>query len=453
MVFERAVDLWQIARAAGGDLALLDNPVTPSRLGSWTYLALGQVDEFRVGHGAQGDPLEEFEHWLERGASAPSGEQPFSSGVVGYLSYELLHSIEPAVEPSSAPRPAGELIHFVRPAIVIAMDTEFGRTHAWAVNDDAMRRAAGLVEAAPERAVLEIPPRRSGEFGVDELRASGLEPVTDPAAYLVQVERACDEIAAGRFFELCLTQEYRGEFAGEGTALYERLRAANPAPMGAFIRDGDLEVLCTSPERFVSVSAAGTVETRPIKGTRQRSSDPTADRHLREALLSSPKDRAENTMIVDLARNDIGRVCMPGSVEVPELCVVESYANVHHLVSTVRGHLRAGAGPVDVIRACFPGGSMTGAPKVEAMRAIAEFEQSQRGIFSGAIGWIGDDGAMDLNIVIRTLIKQGEQLSLHTGGAITSDSDPDAEYAETMDKARPIADALRAAAAARTVEA
>jgi anthranilate/para-aminobenzoate synthase component I len=150
-------------------------------------------------------------------------------------------------------------------------------------------------------------------------------------------------------------------------------------------------------------------------------------------------------MIVDLARNDLGRVCITGSVAVPELCVVESYASVHHLVSTVRGQLAPGTTPADVIRACFPGGSMTGAPKVEAMKMIAEHERSQRGIFSGAIGWIGDDGAMDLNIVIRTIIKQGERVSLHTGGAVTSDSDPDAEYAETMDKARVLAESVAAA--------
>ena len=220
--------------------------------------------------------------------------------------------------------------------------------------------------------------------------------------------------------------------------------------MGAYLRAGELEILCSSPERLVGVTAAGEIETRPIKGTRPRSADPATDRHLAEALAASPKDRAENTMIVDLARNDLGRICLTGSVEVPEFCTVESYASVHHLVSTVRGQLAPRITPTDVICACFPGGSMTGAPKVEAMKAIAEAERTPRGIFSGAIGWIGDDGAMDLNIVIRTLIKRGEQLSLHTGGAVTSDSDPAAEYTETMDKARAPAEAL-AAAQARTL--
>ncbi|MBJ7459504.1 MAG: anthranilate synthase component I family protein, partial [Thermoleophilaceae bacterium] len=332
-----------------------------------------------------------------------------------------------------------------------AVDSAAGCT--WISGEDATQVAAAkdLVDSAPAREDLAMPPRVTGEFGLRELQACGLDPITDPIMYRELVDRSRDEIAAGRFFEVCLTQEFRASLTADGRELYDILRARNPAPMGAYLRADELEILCTSPERLVSVSANGAVETRPIKGTRPRSSDPAEDRHLREALAASPKDRAENTMIVDLARNDLGRVCETGSVSVPELCVVESYASVHHLVSTVRGQLRTGLGPIDVIRACFPGGSMTGAPKVEAMKMISEVENSQRGIFSGAIGWIGDDGAMDLNIVIRTIVKNGDQLSLHTGGAVTSDSVADAEYAETMDKARVLAESV-AAASARTVK-
>jgi anthranilate/para-aminobenzoate synthase component I len=376
---------------------------------------------------------------------------PLQSGVIGYLAYELLHAIEPAVPHSQAPAPAGDLAHFVRYAVIVAVDSAARCT--WISGEDAAKVTAAteLVHSAPDRVDLAMPHRVSGEFGLRELQESGLRPVTGPRAYKTLVDLARDEIAAGRFFEVCLTQEFRADLAADGCELYDTLRARNPAPMGAYVRADALEILCTSPERLVSVSANGAVETRPIKGTRPRSSDAAEDRHLREALAASPKDRAENTMIVDLARNDLGRVCETGSVAVPELCVVESYASVHHLVSTVRGHLRAGLGPIDVIRACFPGGSMTGAPKVEAMKMISEVEHSQRGIFSGAIGWIGDDGAMDLNIVIRTIVKDGDRLSLHTGGAVTSDSDAEAEYAETMDKARVLAESV-AAASARTVK-
>lgn len=450
---DRAVDLWAIARELGdADVALLDNPGSPSRLGNTSYLGLFPQEELRVRQGE--DPalaLDRLAALTREGARDETGP-PFRSGLIGYLAYELLHGIEPAVTRSAAPAPGGDLAHFVRFGVIVAVDSAERCT--WVCGEDPAQLAAArdLVDSAPERVDLEMPPRVTGNFGLDELRACGLEPVTDPTAYRQLVDRARDEIAAGRFFEVCLTQEFRATLGADGRELYDILRARNPAPMGAYLRADDLEVLCTSPERLVSVSAEGAVETRPIKGTRPRSSDPAEDRHLREALDASPKDRAENTMIVDLARNDLGRVCETGSVSVPELCVVESYASVHHLVSTVRGQLRDGMGAADVIRACFPGGSMTGAPKVEAMRMISEVEQSQRGIFSGSIGWIGDDGAMDLNIVIRTIIKQGAQVSLHTGGAVTSDSDADAEYAETMDKARVLSEAF-AAASARTVKA
>lgn len=432
-------------------VALLDNPGAPSRLGDTSYLGLFPQDELRVGQDEDSASalarLADLSHPSDRSAVGP----PLQSGLIGYLAYELLHAIEPAVPRSSAPAPAGDLLHFVRFAVIVAVDSAEGCT--WISGEDAANVAAAreLADSAPDRINLAMPARATGEFGLEELQARGLEPVTEPAAYRELVDRSRDEIAAGRFFEVCLTQEFRASLATEGRELYDTLRARNPAPMGAYLRADDLEILCTSPERLVSVSAGGAVETRPIKGTRPRSSDPAEDRHLREALAASPKDRAENTMIVDLARNDLGRVCETGSVAVPELCVVESYASVHHLVSTVRGQLKGGLGPIDVIRACFPGGSMTGAPKVEAMKMISEVENSQRGIFSGAIGWIGDDGAMDLNIVIRTIVKRGDQLSLHTGGAVTSDSVAEAEYAETMDKARVLAESV-AAASARTVK-
>lgn len=448
---DRAVDLWAIARELDDSrVALLDNPGQPSRLGSVSYLGLFPQDELRVAQGEDASRAFADLAAMSRSTGRTADGPPLQSGLIGYLAYELLHAIEPAVLRSPAPAPAGDLAHFMRFAVIVAVDAVAGCT--WISGDDAAKVAAAqeLVDAAPDRLDLAMPARATGEFGLSELRACGLEPVTEPGAYRGLVDLARDEIAAGRFFEVCLTQEFRAQLTTDGRELYDTLRTRNPAPMGAYVRADDLEILCTSPERLVSVAADGAVETRPIKGTRPRSSDSAEDRHLREALAASPKDRAENTMIVDLARNDLGRVCETGSVAVPELCIVESYASVHHLVSSVRGQLKAGLGPIDVIRACFPGGSMTGAPKVEAMKMISEVEHSQRGIFSGAIGWIGDDGAMDLNIVIRTIIKHGDQLSLHTGGAVTSDSDAEAEYAETMDKARVLAESV-AAASARTV--
>lgn len=441
---DRAVDLWSIAKRQGDErVALLDNPGALSRLGRMSYLGLFPQEELRVPR--DGDPsaaLDRLAEFTRTRNAPPPASTPFASGAIGYLSYELLHGIEPSIPRSSAREPAGDLLHFVRFGAVISVDAAHGTTEISAQSNEHAAAALAIASDAPDRREIRAPERPRGDFGTDELRDCGLEPVTDPIAYRRLVAAARDEIAAGRYFEICLSQEYRGRAQIDGRELYELLREKNPAPMSAYLRAGDLEILCSSPERLVGVTAAGEIETRPIKGTRPRAADAAGDRHLAEALAASPKDRAENTMIVDLARNDLGRVCITGSVAVPELCVVESYASVHHLVSTVRGQLAPGVSPVDVIRACFPGGSMTGAPKVEAMKAIAECEPSQRGIFSGAVGWIGDDGAMDLNIVIRTLVKQGDVVSLHTGGAITSDSDPDAEYAETMDKARTPAEAF-----------
>ncbi len=449
----RAVDLWAIARHFGHDqVALLDNPGPPSRLGAMSYLGLYPHEELRIAHG------EDPQHAMNRLAKFtwPSnlravGSAPFASGAIGYLSYELLHGIEPSVPQARAQAPIGDLLHFVRFGAVIAVDAQRGTTEICGRDIAAIMQLDELVRAAPDRVEIPPPARPQGAFTIDDLRHCGLTPVVEPDDYRRMVERAREEIAEGRHFEVCLSQEYRGSTDASGQAVYDELRRRNPAPMAAYLRFGELEVMCSSPERLVGVTAAGEVETRPIKGTRSRAASPAEDRRLAEALAASPKDRAENTMIVDLARNDLGRICLTGSVEVPEFCIVESYASVHHLVSSVRGQIAPGVHPAQVIAACFPGGSMTGAPKVEAMKAIVEAEHSPRGIFSGAIGWIGDDGAMDLNIVIRTLIKRGRQISLHTGGAVTADSDPAAEYAETMDKARAPAEAL-AAARARSVK-
>lgn len=446
-MIDREADLWAIARTLDDDrVVLLDNPGAPSRLGGMSYLGIEPREELRIEHGE--DPakaLDRLERFTKPHIVSSVGGAPFTTGVMGYLSYELLHGIEPSVARSRAARPAGDLLHLVRFGAVIAVDHVRGTTDVCGRDAQAMAIASDLVRIAPDRREIADPRRTDEPFGIEELRACGLEPVVAPDDYERMVERAREQIAAGRVFEVCLSQQFVGRSELAGSTIYDELRRRNPAPMSAYLRLGDLEVLCSSPERLVGLTAAGEIETRPIKGTRPRASDPLADRHLAEALAASPKDRAENTMIVDLARNDLGRICLTGSVEVPEFCVVETYATVHHLVSTVRGQIAAEVAPADVVRACFPGGSMTGAPKVEAMRAIAEAEPSARGIFSGAIGWIGDDGALDLNIVIRTLIKQGPLVSLHTGGAVTADSDPATEYAETMDKARAPAQALAAA--------
>ena len=226
--------------------------------------------------------------------------------------------------------------------------------------------------------------------------------------------------------------------------MYRYLRAHNPSPFGAYLRYGDVTVASASPERFLQVRA-GAVETRPIKGTRPRGDTPESDAALRRELKESVKDRAELLMIVDLERNDLSRVCEPGSISVTGHCAVESYATVHHLVSTVRGQLLPGASFADLLHATFPGGSITGAPKKRTMELIDELELSHRGLYTGIIGWLSLDGDCDFNIAIRTAVHERGKWTLGAGGGITIDSDPAFEHAETLQKAKALLEAIGSA--------
>jgi len=261
------------------------------------------------------------------------------------------------------------------------------------------------------------------------------------AGYCAVVDRAREYIAAGDIFQVNLSQRFCLPAGPDPWTVYRRLREINPAPMAAFLNFGDLAVVSASPERFLKVTGR-LVETRPIKGTRPRGGDPAENRRWRNELWNSAKDRAELVMIVDLERNDLGRVCRVGSVNVPELFRIEEYATVFHLVSTVTGELDRDKGVVDLLAATFPGGSITGAPKVRAMEIIEELEPVRRGIYCGSIGYLGFDGDADLNIVIRTLVFTGGKIYFQVGGGITIDSDPDAEYLETLDKALALVRAL-----------
>jgi para-aminobenzoate synthetase component 1 len=278
--------------------------------------------------------------------------------------------------------------------------------------------------------------------GFEAAEQIGLRSSFTHRGYLDAVSRVRDYIIAGDIFQANLSQRLEVPLEEDPWHLYKRLREVNPAPFAAYLEFEDIAVASASPERFLLVDTAGRVETRPIKGTRPRGISPLHDAALSQALADSEKDRAENLMIVDLLRNDLSRVCEPGSVRVPELFALERFRTVHHLVSTVTGHLRPDCRATDLLAAAFPGGSITGAPKVRAMEIIAELEPSRRGIYCGSIGYLSLTGAMDTSIVIRTCVCAGGRVYFSVGGGIVADSDPEQEYRETLDKGRALVSAL-----------
>ncbi len=287
-------------------------------------------------------------------------------------------------------------------------------------------------------------------IGGDGHRASrheleGLRSTFTPDAYRRVVEQAKRYISAGDIYQVNLSQRFQAPLRQSPLDLYLRLRQLNPAPFAAYLNFPEVQVLSASPERFLLFDPANRrVQTRPIKGTRPRGRTPERDRALSQALLSSEKDLAENVMIVDVERNDLGRVAEIGSVQVPHLAALETFATVFHLTSTVEARLRDDCDVVDLLLATFPSGSITGAPKIRAMEIIDELEPTARSVYTGAIGYIGFDGAMDLNIAIRTMLVKGETAYFQAGGGIVADSDPELEYQETLDKASALARAVLA---------
>lgn len=266
----------------------------------------------------------------------------------------------------------------------------------------------------------------------------------DAESYLQMIFEAQQHISAGDVYQICLTNEIELQHNLDPLAVYLNLRDLNPAPYAAFLRINDVSVVCSSPEQFICVSSEGVISTKPIKGTRPRGLDAHTDSANAEELRSNEKERAENLMIVDLMRNDIGKVAKPDSVRVPKLFEIESYATVHQLVSTVEADLAEGESAVSALLAAFPGGSMTGAPKTKAMEIIANLESGSRGVYSGAIGYFGFNGSADFGMTIRTVVFQGSKASIGVGGGITSDSDPLAELEETKLKAKALLRALNA---------
>ncbi len=378
------------------------------------------------------DPSDPFAALAEAlGPRRPGGEGttlPFTGGAVGLFGYELGRHLERA--PRRHAGGPGEMAVGIYDAVA-GFDLAEGKAWVTAATPEALPKAERLaaeIEAAPDLGPLVPAP------------AVGIRPELAREDYLGRVARVIEYIRAGDIFQANFTQRFLAERPADYSAfeLYRRLRGLNPAPFASYLNcGGALTVATASPERFLSLDRAGRIEARPIKGTRRRESDPAADALAAAELAASVKDRAENLMITDLLRNDIGRVAALGSVRVPALHTIESYATLHHLVSVVESQLKPGLGPVELLRATFPGGSITGAPKVRAMEIIDELEPSPRGAYCGAIGWIGFDGAMDLSITIRSVALSPDRIVAQAGGAIVADSDPAAEHAEMMAKVAP----------------
>jgi len=385
---------------------------------------------------------------------------PFLGGAVGYFSYDLCHLIErlPSTVIDDLKLPES---YFAFYDAIITFDHLEGRAYLVATGfpeteeGQRLRRARsqleemkGWLHAASTSQEAPLPQReRLGEGEsqpIQENRKVLLKSNFTPEEYIKAVDRVREYIAAGDVFQVNLSQRFEADLKIPPYELYKRLRMVNPAPFASYLNFQGVTIVSASPERFLKVQG-DLVETRPIKGTRPRSRDPVEDERLAQELTHSTKDRAENMMIVDLERNDLGRVCHYGTVKVTELAILETFPTVFHLTSTIVGRLRRGKSNIDLLKATFPGGSITGAPKVRAMEIIDELEPTKRSVYTGSIGYLSFNEDMDINIVIRTfLIKEGKAY-FQVGGGIIYDSDSEAEYMETLDKAKALIQALQLA--------
>jgi para-aminobenzoate synthetase component 1 len=358
--------------------------------------------------------------------SCPGNDFPFNGGAIGYFAYDLARRLErlpdQAMDAENMPEMAVGIYDWA-----VVVDHGQRRTFLVSQGNDALtqqyRRELPAIFSATDQPA-------GGSFQV----VSTVQSNMDQAAYAAAFRRVQDYIHAGDCYQVNLAQRFAARAKGDSWVAYQQLRMLSPAPFSAYFSTPSAQILSASPERFLLVSD-GRVETKPIKGTRPRSANPEEDAAYARELQTSIKDRAENLMIVDLLRNDIGKNCATGSVQAERLFELESFANVHHLVSTVTGTLASGRDAIDLLRGCFPGGSITGAPKLRAMQIIEELEPHRRGVYCGAIGYIGFNGNMDTNIAIRTAVCSEETIRFWAGGGIVADSEMEKEYRETLDKA------------------
>jgi para-aminobenzoate synthetase component I len=405
-------------------VTLLESVMRHEHLGRYSYLACDPSATLRD---AGFDEIRAclFANQMENVAGVP----PFQGGLAGYLSYEFGRTREDHCFEEKFPT--------ICPNVML-------HRYDTVISFDHMQEKAWIVSRteADADALEKLLKRKAGPLGSTVIE-NWISNFTRPA-YEAAIQKTVDYILAGDIFQANITQCFSAAipYGFDAFAFYRRLREMNPATFAAYLDYGDVQIVSSSPERLVEVENR-VAEARPIKGTRRRDLDEARDAELIVELQASRKDRAENVMIVDLLRNDLSRIAKPGTVKVPVLCGLESYANVHHLVSVVRGDLRDGVDLVDVLRAVFPGGSITGAPKIRAMEIIGELEQQARGVYCGAIGYLGFNGASDLNIAIRTALFAHGKAHVAGGGGITARSQPAAEYDESLTKIKRIMEAFK----------
>jgi para-aminobenzoate synthetase component I len=378
------------------------------------------------------DPFATVRAAIERSFAdhQPIGDWPFSGGAIGLFGYELGRRLQRLPARAGAP---------------LFPDLQIG-IYSWAVVTDHQARRTALLVRPETPTVLrtELLLRLRGDFTQPGASFDVISDWSDefPAeSYTAAFDRLQRYIHAGDCYQVNLARRCSASFEGDPWEAYKRLRSVAAAPFSAYLESDHGAILCLSPERFLAAQD-GRLLTQPIKGTAPRNTDPILDERQAQALLASDKNRAENLMIVDLLRNDLGRSCVPGSIHVSRLFELQSFATVHHLVSSVHGELRPDRHPLDALRDCFPGGSITGAPKIRAMQIIDELEPRDRAVFCGALGYIGVDGRMDTNLTIRTLLASDGRLHAWAGGGIVADSTSAAELAETRNKIEPLLKAL-----------
>lgn len=423
------------------DIIYLDSSKNLKQLGNHSFIGINPFKKIVYSHGQlkedgniiSGSPFTALNKLLKKYSIENETDLPFVGGCMGYFAYDLVKDIEGQLIDSDIPT-----AYFVFYNNIIIYDHQNNKTYITElVKENTGSRSIDLIEAIIKKG-------KKVTYGklIEEDRVNTCTSPFSKQEYIKAVEAMRNYIEEGDIYIANMTNTYTATTKRSGYDIYKTLRQVNQAPFSAYLPLDGFEVLCSSPERFIQIKK-GLVETRPIKGTRPRGNTAKEDEALALELKNSEKDRSELLMVVDLERNDLSKVCKPHTVKVTELFNIESYATVHHLVSTVVGELEDDKTSVDCIEACFPGGSITGTPKIRAMEIIEEIEIGNRQLYTGCIGYFGFDGGSDFNIIIRTILKKGNNLSIGVGGGITWESDALDEYEETLDKAKALFKAIK----------